>query len=100
STASAEYDWPVKDPGVYSSDHWDFPTQKFPNLGWLGRVHRGTPWQTVYLKADDPGSSGTILLAKNDPNNRWAQQVGGSFMVQTYPTNDWRLLDLFTAAIH
>ncbi len=32
------------------SDDWDFPAYKFPSVGWLGRVHRGTPWQTVYLK--------------------------------------------------
>ena len=35
---------------VAHSDDWDFPTNKLPNAGWLGRVHRGTPWQTVYLK--------------------------------------------------
>jgi hypothetical protein len=37
-----------KDPLVRGSDDWDFPTNKFPGIGWLGRVHRGTPWQTVY----------------------------------------------------
>ncbi len=40
-----------KDPLVSSSDYWDFPTNKLPTVGWLGRVHRGTPWQTVYLKS-------------------------------------------------
>ena len=36
----------VKDPVPSISGHsddWDFPTNKFPNVGWLGRVHRGTP---------------------------------------------------------
>ena len=33
------------------SDDRDFPTNKFPNIGWLGRVHRGTPWQSIYLKS-------------------------------------------------
>ncbi len=41
----------LKDPLVWQSDDWDFPTNKFPTVGWLGRVHRGTPWQTVYLKS-------------------------------------------------
>ena len=41
----------VKDPYVTRSDDWDFPTNKYPNIGWLGRVHRGTPWQTVFLKS-------------------------------------------------
>ena len=43
----------IKDPLVYCSDDWNFPTNKFPTVGWLGRVHRGTPWQTVYLKASN-----------------------------------------------
>ncbi|PWU20704.1 MAG: hypothetical protein C5B50_03375 [Verrucomicrobia bacterium] len=25
---------------------WAFPTQRFPNVGVVGQVHRGTPWQT------------------------------------------------------
>ena len=41
----------VKDPFVTRSDDWDFPANKYPNIGWLGRVHRGTPWQTVFLKS-------------------------------------------------
>ncbi len=45
------YNMAYRDPLVYSPDNWDFPTNRYPNVGWLGRVHRGTPWQTVYLKA-------------------------------------------------
>lgn len=75
----------VKDPGVYSSDDWEFPTNKLPNLGWIGRVHRGTPWQTVYLKS-----------AVAD-TNRWYLHAG-SF--GTHPTNDWPLLQIFTTAIN
>src|SRR5262249_12573602 len=41
----------VKDSWVIRSDAWDFPTNKYPNIGWLGRVHRGTPWQTLFLKS-------------------------------------------------
>ena len=36
------------------SDYWDFPTNLLSNLSWLGRVHRGTPWQTLYLKSAVP----------------------------------------------
>jgi hypothetical protein len=50
---SVDANMALKDPLVRSSDDWDFPTNKLPNIGWLGRVHRGTPWQTVYLKATD-----------------------------------------------
>ncbi len=79
-----------KDPGVYVPALWDFPLQKFPSLGWLGRVHRGTPWQTIYFKAPDPNYTMTD----------WAAHTGAAFMQDTFPTNDWRLLDVFTAAIH
>ena len=42
-----------KDPQITNSDAWSFPNNKFPSIGWLGRVHRGTPWQTIFLKADN-----------------------------------------------
>ncbi len=77
------YDNRVKDPLVRSSDDWEFPTNKFPSLGWIGRVHRGTPWQTVYLKSG--------VIATNDWL-RWAGNLG------THPTNDWPLIEAFTVA--
>ena len=52
-TKATDYDLKLKDPVARTfgrSDEWDFPTNKLPNVGWLGRVHRGTPWQTLYLK--------------------------------------------------
>lgn len=78
----------VKDPLVHRSDDWLFPTN-FPNLGWLGRVHRGTPWQTIYLKAAVDPTTGPL------DDKTW-QQWSGSF--GTHPTNDWKLLDVFTVA--
>lgn len=72
-----------KDPMVRSSDDWDFPGQKLLNVGWMGRVHRGTPWQTLYLKSD---------LAHTNAWFRWAGNYG------THPTNDWLFADLFTVA--
>jgi len=90
TTGTEHFRFAEKDPGMYSSDFWDFPTQHFPSLGWLGRVHRGTPWQTIYFKAPDP----------NYTMEDWALHTGAAFMSDTFPTNDWRLLDVFTAAIH
>ncbi|PAW82376.1 MAG: hypothetical protein B9S33_15220, partial [Pedosphaera sp. Tous-C6FEB] len=84
AVAPPAFDQRLKDPGVFRSDEWDFPQRKFANLGWLGRVHRGTPWQTVYLKSDGPNPTNWLY---------WAHSV------ETNPTNDWRLLDVFTAAI-
>ncbi|MCX8156877.1 MAG: hypothetical protein N3J91_10590 [Verrucomicrobiae bacterium] len=82
------FDLRVKDPEVRKSDDWDFPHTKFPNVGWLGRVHRGTPWQTIYLKS---------TAADEQTWRRWS----GSRLPQvSHPTNDWRLVDLFTTAPH
>jgi hypothetical protein len=47
------YNLALKDPLVSSSDNWNFPTGQALSSSWLGQVHRGTPWQTIYLKATD-----------------------------------------------
>jgi len=91
-TDPAQFDLRIKDPGVATSDYWDFPTQKFPSIGWLGRVHRGTPWQTMYLKAYPLDADGV---------DKWMMPQGGPGLAfETHPTNDWKFLDLFTAALH
>ncbi|MGO8927998.1 MAG: hypothetical protein ACLQU3_14080 [Limisphaerales bacterium] len=53
-TSPTKYDLTVKDPSMLRSDYWDFPTNLLSDLTSLGRVHRGTPWQTVYLKSFGP----------------------------------------------
>ena len=85
------YSLAFKDPLVWRSDDWDFPTNKFPTIGWLGRVHRGTPWQTVYMKSSavDPGT--------------WESWTGdfissGFDAINSAPKQDWLLFDLFTTA--
>jgi hypothetical protein len=61
----------IKDPGVglYASNaphlDWRFPDISrgpIENIGWLGQVHRGTPWQTLYLKSKIPGSVNVISI--------------------------------------
>jgi hypothetical protein len=88
------------DPQMNGATNWDFPTHKFPGVGWLGRVHRGTPWQTVYLKADNPsGTTSGLTLGQNWTN--WGNSAwipGYEPFPETYPTNDWALVDLFTTA--
>ncbi len=87
STDPNAYNLALKDPLVRQSSDWDFPTNKFPNLGWLGRVHRGTPWQTVYLKSTPV------------ENATWAKWTGNDINpVQSLPMQDWNLLDLFTVS--
>ncbi|MFO1501832.1 MAG: hypothetical protein U1G07_26230, partial [Verrucomicrobiota bacterium] len=83
----------LKDPLVRSSDNWSFPTNTFPNVGWMGQVHRGSPWQTIYLKSALnalPQQGGAAL-----PLTNWYSWAGN---YASHPTNDWRLLDLFTVA--
>ncbi len=109
SSSKTKYQWALKDPLVTRSDDWDFPTNKFPNIGWLGRVHRGTPWQTVYLKApliDLP----TWMLWAGDGQivtnvGQFATNVVPLFAVTndaafTHPLNDRYILDLFTTAFN
>jgi hypothetical protein len=75
----------VKDPGVRRSDDWAFPTNQFATIGHLGRVHRGTPWQTIYLKAPV------------EPVESWRKWA---FRAESHPTNDWAMLELFTTAMN
>jgi hypothetical protein len=78
------------DPNMTSANNWQFPTNLFPGVGWLGRVHRGTPWQTIYLKSDNPVQGAGWAAAANN-TTPWVNSP------YTYPTNDWSILDLFTA---
>jgi hypothetical protein len=78
------------DPNMTSANNWQFPTNLFPGVGWLGRVHRGTPWQTIYLKSDNP-NLGQGWISNVDNYTPWVSSP------YTYPTNDWAILDLFTA---
>jgi hypothetical protein len=93
------YSLSFKDPQVLRSDYWEFPTNLYPTVGWLGRVHRGTPWQTVYLKAYDVLH---ILDANNDVGsgtNTWGNWTGDNNIVDlahSAPVQDRLLFDLFT----
>jgi len=111
------FDLTLKDPGVTRSDDWAFPTNKYPTPGWLGRVHRGTPWQTVYLKSSvpDPAAwanwTGNTMLVTNfgQISTSLLQLFTNGLPVSPFaigsdaffsrPTNDFRLEDLFTTAL-
>jgi hypothetical protein len=114
-------DLTVKDPLVVHPDDWDFPTNLLANLAGLGRVHRGTPWQTLYLKS---------FGVTNYPNwfNNWRMWTGNSQLVTNWgqfstnvvplyvygtptgvgwydtffaqPTNDWRLASLVVSLLN
>lgn len=84
-----KYNLTLKDPLVTSSDDWDFPTNRFPNIGWLGRVHRGTPWQTVYLKS--PPVNDLKWMS-------WSGNPDAFDSLRTQPVTDRLIFDLFTTA--
>ena len=82
-----------RDPLVQQSDNWEFPTGKLPGVGWLGRVHRGTPWQTVYLKSTDILTNDGVAVWKDWTGN------GNTFdATNSAPVQDAWLFDLFTTA--
>ncbi len=108
------YDMSLKDPLVKLSDDWEFHTNAFPNIGWLGRVHRGTPWQTVYLKASDVGitnfpsplASAFTWVTNNAYANsakKWSQWSGNPNRFDSFytrPAEDRVLFDIFTTALN
>lgn len=109
------FDMAAKDPLITRPDYWDFPANKYANVGWLGRVHRGTPWQTIYLKSTNvvySAPAGLFGWQKWTGNLRTNLNVGQlstkvvpltNFIqdaVFSLPTNDWRLMDLFTTAFN
>lgn len=80
---------PTRQTAVYGPDEFHY---RYPNIGTLGAIHRGTPWQSFYLKAE---------MAQNRPDtqsdiSKWAEWSGS---YGTHPTNDWKLIGLFTTAL-
>ena len=105
------YNLAFKDPLVWGSDFWNFPVNQTWNPNWLGQVHRGTPWQTIYLKATN------ILAMANFPEGgpqnpayglpTWLAWTGASTgntnwteAPWTSPVNDWHLAGLLTALLN
>jgi hypothetical protein len=89
-----DVDLRVKDPRVQQSDDWNFPTGESLSFEWLGRVHRGTPWQTVFLKP-----SNETLAEWRAWNNDTAFITNGDNVsidaAFSHPTNDWQFASLW-----
>jgi hypothetical protein len=86
-----------KDPLMTRSDSWDFPNGTGLPLTSFGQVHRGTPWQTVYLKASDILSELNPVnpILGNVGTNTWVIWTGNSNIndaVLTAPINDRQLV--------
>lgn len=96
----------AKDPQVVRSDCWNFPTNQPLEVSWLGKVHRGTPWQTVFLKS-------TNLLAAQSFDT-WQKWTGNPLIrpdwshpgqlvsdaAFTLPTNDWHILSILAPLLN
>jgi hypothetical protein len=76
-----------KDPLMWQSDNWDFPTIELPAIGAIGQVHRGTPWQTVYLKSAN-------VLSEKDTWWRWTDNPNTYDAANSAPVQDWPLASL------
>jgi hypothetical protein len=100
----------AKDPGVLRPDDWDFPMNQPLNPSWLGRVHRGTPWQTIFLKSTNvlqqfPSFWQNLnawqswtgdYLEQND----WPMGQLSADALLTAPTNDWHLVSVLAPLLN
>jgi hypothetical protein len=86
-----------KDPLVRASDYWNFPTGQVSNLNWLGQVHRGTPWQTVYLKSTNILNWANII-GQNGFRTwcNWTGDFSTFDAANSAPVEDWKLASLLS----
>ncbi len=99
------YNLACKDPLVVGSDSWNFPTNQTWNPNWLGQIHRGTPWQSIYLKATDilqPAStfSGSQTQIGTNTWRVWSGVPSVWEAQHTSPVNDWHLASLLCALLN
>lgn len=72
----------VKDPLLRRADDWADGGFGPVSLAWLGRVHRGTPWQSLYLKSGRPTFS------------HWTNWLGAweaAAADRAMPPQDWKI---------
>lgn len=100
---ASPYGLAYKDPLVWSADYWNFPTNLLADLTGLGQVHRGTPWQTIYLKSADVlnilNSNGDI----NSGTNTWVAWTGDYNVPDAAvlaPVNDRQLVSLLISLLN
>lgn len=91
----------LKDPLVRSSSEWPFPTNECTTIGQLSQIHRGTPWQTLYLKGSDLGypipavSPSDWIGAHRAAAYEWASWTGNPSWADgfyTRPARDWAVV--------
>jgi hypothetical protein len=92
------YNFAYKDPLVWQSDDWSFPTNEPLAGSWLGQVHRGTPWQTIYLKASDilGEIQNGVYIGTNTWMN-WTGDLDANDAAAMSPVNDRHLASLLAS---
>ena len=88
------FDTALKDPLVMVSDNWNFPTNQSLSFSWLGQVHRGTPWQTIYLKSAD------ILSTDPAAWMKWSGSANAFLAANIAPISDWQLAGLLISLLN
>ena len=97
------YNLTYKDPLVWGSDYWNFPAGQSWNLNWLGQVHRGTPWQTIYFKAHSVLHTFYNNRTVDSGTNTWEAWTGdynSQDAQQTGPLADRQLVSLLVALLN
>jgi hypothetical protein len=99
------YNLAYKDPLIRWSDNWNFPTNESITGNWLGQIHRGTPWQTIYLKASD--ILGEIQIVGSTTNyigtNTWMNWTGNfnpTDATAMAPVRDWHVVSVLAALLN
>lgn len=85
------YNLAIKDPLVSSSDRWLFPNAEPLSIPMLSHVHRGTPWQTIYLKAN---------AIQDTTWRNWTGNYDADDAQHTQPLRDGLLVSLINSLIN
>ncbi|HEX9046510.1 MAG TPA: hypothetical protein VF988_05740, partial [Verrucomicrobiae bacterium] len=95
----------ARDPLVYGSDAWNFPSNVLSSLAGLGQVHRGTPWQTFYLKDVDflnvsIVSGGNTNLIGTNTWRQWTADLDATDASLMAPLKDHELAGLLMSLLN
>jgi hypothetical protein len=98
------YNLAFRDPLVVGSDAWNFPTIQTWNPNWLGQIHRGTPWQTIYLKStnllDLVNFRESSIVSGLNTWEAWTGNTNEDDAIRTAPVIDWHVAALLTAILN
>ena len=89
--SSDAFDSRIKDPLARSVDDRIFPDSEPLSISMLGKVHRGTPWQSIYLKSADVSDSTW---------RSWTGNTSTKDARHSKPKRDWSLVTLIASLLY